>query len=134
MNHKGKIAAAIVAVVVVAVAAVPLFVNVNTFKPLIEEQLTTALGRQTKLGDLSLSVLSGTVVARDLQIADDPQFSKQPFVTAKEFISSLSTALRLIPRRSIWSMRRATPGIFQPSAKALPTGRRSRSNNQSSLT
>jgi AsmA protein len=85
MNHKGKIAAAIVAVVVVAVAAVPLFVNVNTFKPLIEEQLTTALGRQTKLGDLSLSVLSGTVVARDLQIADDPQYSKQPFVTAKEF-------------------------------------------------
>jgi AsmA protein len=85
MNHKGKIAAAVVAVVVVAVAAVPLFVNVNTFKPLIEEQLTTALGRKTKLGDLSLSVLSGTVVARDLQIADDPQFSKQPFVTAKEF-------------------------------------------------
>jgi AsmA protein len=85
MNHKGKIAAAVVAVVVVAVAAVPLFVNVNTFKPLIEEQLTTALGRQTKLGDLSLSVLSGTVVARDLQIADDPQFSKQLFVTAKEF-------------------------------------------------
>jgi hypothetical protein len=36
MNHKTKIAAAVVGVVVVAVAAVPLFVNVNTFKPLIE--------------------------------------------------------------------------------------------------
>ena len=85
MNHKAKIAAAIVGVVVVAVAAVPLFVNVNTFKPLIEEQLTTAMGRQTKLGDLSLSIFSGTVVARDLQIADDPQFSRQPFVTASAF-------------------------------------------------
>jgi AsmA protein len=85
MNHKTKIAAAVIGVVVVAVAAVPLFVNVNTFKPMIEEQLTTAIGRQTKLGDLSLSVFSGTVVARDLQIADDPQFSRQPFVTAAAF-------------------------------------------------
>jgi hypothetical protein len=39
-------------VLILIVAAIPLFVNVNTFKPLIEEQLTTALGRQTKLGDL----------------------------------------------------------------------------------
>jgi len=85
MNRKGKIAAAVVGVVVVGIAAIPLFVNVNTFKPVIEEQLTTALGRQTKLGELSLSVLSGTVVARDLTIADDPQYSTQPFVIAKEF-------------------------------------------------
>jgi AsmA protein len=85
MNHKTKIAAAVVGAVIVAVAVVPLFVNVNTFKPMIEEQLTTAMGRQTKLGDLSLSVFSGSVVARDLQIADDPQFSKQPFVTAAAF-------------------------------------------------
>ena len=85
MNHKTKIAAAVIGVVVVAVAAVPLFVNVNTFRPLIEEQLTTAIGRQTKLGDLSLSLLSGTVVAHDLAIADDPQYGAQPFVTAKEF-------------------------------------------------
>jgi len=85
MTHKAKIAAAIAGAIVVVVAAVPLFVNVNTFKPLIEDQLTTAMGRQTKLGDLSLSIFSGTLVARDLQIADDPQFSKQPFVTATAF-------------------------------------------------
>jgi AsmA protein len=85
MNHKGKIAAAVVAGIVIVIAAIPLFVNVNTFKPVIEQQLTTALGRQTKLGDLSLSIFSGTVVARDLTIADDPQYSAQPFVSAKEF-------------------------------------------------
>jgi AsmA protein len=72
-------------VLIVILAAIPLFVNVNTFKPLIEEQLTTALGRQAKLGDLSLSLLSGTVVARDLTIADDPTYHTQPFVTAKDF-------------------------------------------------
>jgi hypothetical protein len=31
MNHKGKIAAAMVEVVIVTIAALPLFVNVNTF-------------------------------------------------------------------------------------------------------
>ncbi|MEI9980842.1 MAG: AsmA family protein [Edaphobacter sp.] len=85
MSRKAKIAAAIVGVVVVAIASIPLFVNVNTFKPLIEEQLTTALGRQAKVGNLSLSLFSGSVTADDLSIADDPQYSNQPFVLAKEF-------------------------------------------------
>lgn len=84
MKRRWKIAAAVVGALILLVAAIPLFVNINTFKPAIENQLTTALGRQTKLGDLSLSVLSGTVVARDLAIADDPQFSTQPCLTAKE--------------------------------------------------
>lgn len=40
------------------------------------------LSRQVKLGDISLSVLSGTVDARDLTVADDPQFSSEPFIIA----------------------------------------------------
>jgi hypothetical protein len=32
MNHKGKIAAAIVGVEIVTIAALPLFVNVKTFR------------------------------------------------------------------------------------------------------
>jgi AsmA protein len=81
-RHRWKIAAVIAGVMIAAVLAVPLFVNVNTFRPMLEAQLTTALGRQVKLGKLSLSVLSGSVVARDLSIADDPQFSSAPFLTA----------------------------------------------------
>jgi AsmA protein len=57
-------------------------VNITVLKPLIENRLTAMLGRQVKLGDLSLSVLSGTVDARDLAVADDPQFSSEPFITA----------------------------------------------------
>ncbi len=85
MKPKWKIAAAVVAVLLLLVAAIPLFVNVNTFKPLIEEQLTAALGRKATLGELSLSLFSGTVVARNLTIGDDPQYSTQPFLTATEF-------------------------------------------------
>jgi AsmA protein len=84
MKRKWKIAAAFVGALILLVAAIPFFVNINTFKPVIENQLTTALGRQAKLSELSLSILSGTVVAHDLQIADDRQFSTQPFLTAKE--------------------------------------------------
>ncbi len=42
---------------------------------------TTA--RQVKMGDLSLSIFSGSVSADNISIADDPAFSKEPFVTAK---------------------------------------------------
>src|SRR5271156_291905 len=82
MTKTMKIVAAAAGVVVLAIAAVPLFVNVNTFRPKIEAELTAALGRQVKVGDLSLSLLSGSVVARDLTIADDPHFSNSPFLTA----------------------------------------------------
>ncbi|HZY73532.1 MAG TPA: AsmA family protein [Edaphobacter sp.] len=83
MKHWQKIASAVVGVGIVAVAAVPLFVNVNTFRPLLERQLTAALGRKVTMGKLSLSVLSSDVVARDLSIADDPAFGSAPFLTAK---------------------------------------------------
>ena len=82
MTHRGKIAAGVVGVMVLAVAAVPFFVNVNTFRPVLEQQLTTAIGRQVKLGELSLSLFSGSVVAKDLSVADDPKFSSEPFVSA----------------------------------------------------
>jgi AsmA protein len=49
---------------------------------MLEEQLTTQMGRQVKLGELRLSLFSGSVVAQNLSIADDPQFSSTPFLTA----------------------------------------------------
>jgi AsmA protein len=79
-----KTAAAIVGLVVVVVVAIPFLVGANTFRPVLESQLTAALGRQVKLGDLSLSILSGSLIANDLSIADDPAFSTSPFLAAKQ--------------------------------------------------
>jgi AsmA protein len=70
--------------VVLGVASIPFFVNVNTFRPIIESQLTTTLGRSVKLGDLSLALFSGSLIAKDLSVADDPNFNAAPFLTAKE--------------------------------------------------
>jgi AsmA protein len=79
-----KILLVIIGVLALAGVSLPLFVNANTFRPAIEKQLTTTLGRAVKLGDLSLPRFSGSLVAKDVSVADDPNFSAAPFLTAKE--------------------------------------------------
>ncbi len=88
-----KIAGIVVAAVVVILIALPLFINVNSFRPKIELEVTSALGRPVTLGDLSLSLFSGTVGVENVSIADDPAFSKSPFITAK----SLEVGIELMP-------------------------------------
>ena len=78
---------------VVILIALPLFINVNSFRPKIESELTNALGRPVTLGELSLSLFSGTVGVENVSIADDPAFSKSPFITAK----SLEVGVELMP-------------------------------------
>jgi AsmA protein len=79
-----KILLAVVAIIVAIAALIPVFVNANTFRPAIEKQLTTALGRTVKLGELRLPMFSGNLIAEDLSVSDDPNFSATPFLTAKE--------------------------------------------------
>ena len=88
-----KIAGIVVAAVVVILIALPLFINVNSFRPKIESEVTSALGRPVTLGDLSLSLFSGKVGVENVSIADDPAFSKSPFITAK----SLEVGVELMP-------------------------------------
>lgn len=112
MTHKWKIAAAIAAAVIVVLAAIPLFVNVNTFRPLLEDQLTTQLGRKVTLGKLSLSVLSGNIVARDLSIADDPRFSSTPFLTASTLRIGVEMRPLIFERRlQVRSLEADSPNI-----------------------
>jgi AsmA protein len=80
-----KIVAIVIAVLVVIAIAIPFFIDANTFRPKLEAELTDALGREVKVGNISLSLLSGGVTADNISIADDPQFSKAPFVQAKAF-------------------------------------------------
>jgi AsmA protein len=91
---KALIIIGIVIVVLVAVAvAIPFFINVNQFRPTVEAQLTTALGRQVKIGDLSLSLLKGQLGASNITIADDPTFSRNPFVQAR----ALDISVEIMP-------------------------------------
>ncbi len=83
----------VVALLLVIVLAIPFLINVNQFRPRLETALSQALGREVKLGDLKLSILSGSVEASDLDIADDAAYSKTPFVRAK----SLKVGVELEP-------------------------------------
>jgi len=86
------IAITVVAIVIILIA-IPFFIDVNSFKPKVESELSSALGRKAEVGDLSLSIITGSVSAANISIADDPAFSKQPFLTAK----SLKIGVELIP-------------------------------------
>jgi AsmA protein len=79
---KAVIAAA--ALVVIAIVVIPFFVNADTFRPKIQNELSAALGRKVTLGDISLSLFTGSLVAQNISIADDPAFSTTPFLEAKE--------------------------------------------------
>ncbi len=83
MKRALKIIGIVVAVILLVVIALPFLINVNSFRPKLESELSSALGRQVKVGNLSLSILSGSVSAEDLSISDDPAFSKDPFIRAK---------------------------------------------------
>ncbi len=87
------IAGAILALLLILVLCLPLFINANQFKPTLEAKLNAALGRKTTIGDIKLSIFSGGVTVSDVSIADDPAFSKSPFLTAK----SLSVGVELMP-------------------------------------
>lgn len=79
-----KIVLAAVALVAAVVIAVPFFVNADTFRPQIENQLTSSLNRKVTLGHLSLSLLTGSLEANNISIADDPALSQSPFLEASQ--------------------------------------------------
>ena len=93
MKRVIKIAAVLVGLLLVAALALPFLVDANQFRPMLETKLSAALGRQVSLGNLQLSIFSGSVTANDLSISDDPAFSKTPFLRAK----SLSAGVEMMP-------------------------------------
>src|SRR5215470_16800792 len=93
MKRLALIAGAVIVLLLVTVLAIPFFIDPNRFRPMLEAKLTQALGREVKLGDLKLSIFSGAVTASDLSIADNPAYSRQPFVQAK----SLGVSVEMWP-------------------------------------
>ena len=93
MNKTLKIVLIVVSVLIVLVLLVPFLIPVNQFRPTIEEKASAALGRKVELGNLSLSLISGSLSADNITIGDDPKFSSSPFLTAK----SLKVGVEMMP-------------------------------------
>src|ERR1700751_894262 len=88
-----RIAGIAAGVLVLILVILPFVINVDIFRPRIQSEASAALGRQVTLGKLSLSILTSSVRADDIAIADDPAFSTTPFVTGE----SLKVGGELMP-------------------------------------
>jgi len=93
MSRKLRILLIAVVGIFVLLLIIPFLIPVNSFRPSIEQAASESLGRKVELGDLSLSLLTGSLSAKNLAISDDTKFSPSPFLTAK----SLSVGVELMP-------------------------------------
>ncbi len=94
-----RVLAAVVVVLAAIVVITPFLVNAETFRPLLEREISGAVGRQVTLGHLSFSLLSGSLTAKAIRVADNPAFQSGPFLQAKAFKISLSVGALLFRRK-----------------------------------
>src|SRR5512140_2710256 len=105
MKRAVLILVACIAVLLVGALALPFLIDANQFRPRLEAELSKALGREAKLGDLKVSLFDGGVSAANLSIAEDPAFCRNPFIKA----TSLSVQVELQPL--IFSRKLIVTGI-----------------------
>jgi AsmA protein len=94
-----RIVAVIAGVLALAIAGLFLFVDVDQFRPALESELTKALGRDVKVGNLKLALLSGGLSASNLSIADDPSFSHDAFLRTKSLTVGVDLVSLLLSRK-----------------------------------
>ena len=93
MSRKLSIILGVVGALIVILIILPFLIPVNQFRPTIEEKASAALGRKVAVGNLSFSILGGSLSAENLSIAEDPKFGQTQFFTAK----SLRVGVELLP-------------------------------------
>jgi len=109
------IAAAVVFLVLFIVSLVPFFVNAESFRPTIESQLSSALGREVTVGHLTFSIMAGSLEAEDISIADDRNYSAVPFIQAKK----LNVGVEVFPIVFSHSMHITRLNIDSPSIQLI---------------
>jgi AsmA protein len=115
------IGAAVVVVLLIAVVALPFLIDANQFRPKLEAEMTSALGRKVQVGNISLSILSGAVSVDDVAIADDPAYSAGPFLKAK----AVNVGVALMPLIFSRSLQLQSFSVEQPEVFLLrsPSGK-----------
>jgi len=93
MSSKLKWIAIIIVVLILILFVLPFLIPVDKFRPTIEEKASAALGRKVEVGNLSLSIIRGSLGIDNLSVSDDPKFSSGPFLTAQ----SVRVGVELLP-------------------------------------
>ncbi len=77
-----------------------LFLDANQFRPTLEDAMSKALGRRVTISNISVAPFSGGIAIEGLAIADDPAFSREPFLKAKAVTAGVDL-MPLILSRSL---------------------------------
>lgn len=108
----------VVVVIIIVLALIPLMINANSFKPRVQDELTKALGRPVTIGDLSASIYSGGIKAKNITIADDPEFEQQPFIQAQLLTIGVDIAPLIFSKKlNIHSLELQSPEVHLLQAK-----------------
>ena len=93
MSKTLKIVGIVIVVIVLLLLIIPLFINADSFRPMLQSKAQEALGRNVQIGKLGFSLFTGSLSADGISVADDPRFSNKPFLTAK----SLKVSVDVMP-------------------------------------
>ncbi len=108
-------AGAIIVIVLLLLLATPYLLDVNHYRAAIESAASSALGRQVQIGHLHFSLLTRTLTANDLSIADDEAFSHTAFLHAK----SLAVGLEVLPLLFSHTLRVNSLTLDEPQVNLL---------------
>ena len=89
MRKLGIALIVIVALIIVAIVAIPVVVDVNRYHGLVQSQLEKALGRPVSFAGMHLSMTPPSVRLDNVVIAEDPQFGGGTFAQARYIDASV---------------------------------------------
>jgi uncharacterized protein involved in outer membrane biogenesis len=97
--------------VVLALAIIPRFLDVNNYRPRIQSELQNRLGRPVSLGNINLSLLPPSLKVKDVAIGEDPNYGPGPFAKAQELDVRVSLLPLLRKDVEVQSLRLINPDI-----------------------
>jgi len=106
-----KIAGIAVAAIAVVIGGVLLFVDVDQFRPMIQEQLESNLKRKVTLGQMGLKVFPLAIRVDQVSIAEDPSFGNTPFLSAKQIAVRVGLLPLLSKKVRVDSLRIVDPSV-----------------------
>ncbi len=106
------IAGSLIAVLIAAVVATLLLVDVNQYHDQIQAQMEKRLQRKVTLGSMGLHLLPLSISIQDFSIGEAPQFaSPKPFVSAREVRVSVGLLALLRKQVEIHSLQLLDPAV-----------------------
>ena len=89
----------VAAVLLLLVLALPFLIDANEFRPAHRIRAAKVAGQKGEINDLKLGILSGTITASGLSLADDPSFSRTAFLRTKALRLSIDLWRALFSRK-----------------------------------